>query len=122
MLASLAGHSEARGAAARLAGSEGDLLSPLGFAPDDRRIQLLIKIVSGLHQLPRHRSIHVGGFVLSARPVSEVVPIEPASMADRTVIQWDKDDLDLVGLIKIESMRLPLASVVAACVPWSRHA
>ncbi|TXH00382.1 MAG: DNA polymerase III subunit alpha [Candidatus Moraniibacteriota bacterium] len=112
MLASLAGHSEARGAAARLAGSEGDLLSPLGFAPDDRRIQLLIKIVSGLHQLPRHRSIHVGGFVLSARPVSEVVPIEPASMADRTVIQWDKDDLDLVGLIKIDLLGLGMLTMI----------
>lgn len=112
MLASLAGHSEARGAAARLAGSEGDVLSPLGFAADDRRIQLLIKIVSGLHQLPRHRSIHVGGFVLSARPVSEVVPIEPASMADRTVIQWDKDDLDLVGLIKIDLLGLGMLTMI----------
>src|SRR5256885_9898735 len=50
-----------------------------------------------------HRSIHVGGFVLTAEPLSTVVPIEPASMPDRTVIQWEKDDLDPVGLVKIRS-------------------
>ena len=59
-------------------------------------------IVEGLHQLPRHRSIHVGGFVLTAQPLSTVVPIEPASMADRTVIQWDKNDIDDLGFVKVD--------------------
>jgi error-prone DNA polymerase len=96
-------HREAREAAQKLAA--GGLIK-LGFDPEDRRVKLLLEIVSGLHQLPRHRSIHVGGFVLSANPIGEVVPVEPASMQDRTVIQWDKDDIDIVGLIKIDLLGL----------------
>ncbi|HEY9677348.1 MAG TPA: error-prone DNA polymerase [Drouetiella sp.] len=78
----------------------------------DPRVQLLIKVVAGLHQLPRHRSIHVGGFVLSAEPIGDIVPVEPASMADRTVIQWDKDDLDLAGLIKIDLLGLGMLMMI----------
>ena len=109
MLASLVGHIEARDAAVKLSQS---FLTPLGFDLEDRRVQLLLKVVSGLHQLPRHRSIHVGGFVLSKAPIGEVVPVEPASMADRTVIQWDKDDLDLVGLIKIDLLGLGMLTMI----------
>lgn len=109
VLASLAHHSEARDVAARFA--EG-ALSPLGFDLNDRRVRLLIKVVAGLHQLPRHRSIHVGGFVLSACPIGEIVPVEPASMEKRTVIQWDKDDIDLVGLIKIDLLGLGMLTML----------
>ncbi|MBK7836622.1 MAG: error-prone DNA polymerase [Candidatus Obscuribacter sp.] len=109
MLASAVGHSEARDAAYKLVNG---LLGPLGFDIDDRRVKLLIKVVQGLHQLPRHRSIHVGGFVLSALPIGQVVPVEPASMADRTVIQWDKDDLDVVGLIKIDLLGLGMLTML----------
>ncbi|HEY9715657.1 MAG TPA: hypothetical protein V6C72_19440, partial [Chroococcales cyanobacterium] len=83
-----------------------------GLDLDDRRVQLLIQIVAGLNQLPRHRSIHVGGFVLSADLLGEVVPIEPASMHGRTVIQWDKDDLDLAGLIKIDLLGLGMLMMI----------
>lgn len=78
----------------------------------DRRVQLLIQVVAGLNQLPRHRSIHVGGFVLSGEPLGQLVPIEPASMQDRTVIQWDKDDLDLAGLIKIDLLGLGMLTLI----------
>lgn len=83
-----------------------------GLDIHDARVQLLLKVVAGLHQLPRHRSIHVGGFVLSADPIGDIVPVEPASMADRTVIQWDKDDLDMAGLIKIDLLGLGMLMMI----------
>jgi error-prone DNA polymerase len=87
-----------------------------GLDPKDRRVQLLIKVVSGLDRLPRHRSIHVGGFVLSGEPLGQLVPIEPASMEGRTVIQWDKDDLDPVGMIKIDLLGLGMLTVIQEAV------
>jgi len=83
-----------------------------GLDPDDQRVQQLVKVVAGLHQLPRHRSIHVGGFVLCGTALGEVVPIEPASMDARTVIQWDKDDIDLMGLIKIDLLGLGMLTLI----------
>ncbi|MEP6729920.1 MAG: PHP domain-containing protein, partial [bacterium] len=67
------------------------IVERVGLDPNDRRVRALAEIVDGLHQLPRHRSIHVGGFVLTEQPLHEIVPIEPASMPGRTVIQWEKD-------------------------------
>jgi error-prone DNA polymerase len=81
----------------------------------------LATIVAGLDQLPRHRSIHVGGFVLTGEPLGTVVPIEPASMPDRTVIQWEKDDLDPVGLVKIDLLGLGMLTVVQDCLAYIRH-
>ena len=83
-----------------------------GLDLKDKRVQQLIRVVAGLHQLPRHRSIHVGGFVLCGRALGEVVPIEPASMEARTVIQWDKDDIDLMGLIKIDLLGLGMLTLI----------
>jgi error-prone DNA polymerase len=83
-----------------------------GLDPKDKRVQQLIRVVAGLHQLPRHRSIHVGGFVLCGTALGEVVPIEPAAMDARTVIQWDKDDIDLMGLIKIDLLGLGMLTLI----------
>jgi error-prone DNA polymerase len=83
-----------------------------GLDINDWKVQQLIKVVAGLHQLPRHRSIHVGGFVLSGELLGDVVPIEPASMHGRTVIQWDKDDLDQAGLIKIDLLGLGMLTMI----------
>jgi error-prone DNA polymerase len=79
-------------------------------------VRALAEIVGGLHQLPRHRSIHVGGFVLTAEPLHEVVPIEPASMPGRTVIQWEKDDLDSAGLVKIDLLGLGMLTLIQDCL------
>lgn len=76
------------------------------------RIQLLVKVIAGLNGLPKHRSIHVGGFVLSGEPLGKLVPIEPASMQNRTVIQWDKDDLGPVGMFKIDLLGLGMLSMI----------
>jgi error-prone DNA polymerase len=87
-----------------------------GLDPNDRRVKLLIKVVAGLDHLPRHRSIHVGGFVLAAEPLGSLVPIEPASMEGRTVIQWDKDDLELTGMIKIDLLGLGMLTMIQEAV------
>ncbi len=83
-----------------------------GLDPEDHRVKLLVQVVAGLDRLPRHRSIHVGGFVLSGEPLGQMVPIEPASMPGRTVIQWDKDDLEPVGMIKIDLLGLGMLTVI----------
>ncbi|HVM41914.1 MAG TPA: error-prone DNA polymerase [Gemmatimonadales bacterium] len=88
--------------------------------PADHRVRMLAEVVRGLHQLPRHRSIHVGGFVLTAEPLAEVVPVEPAAMPERTVIQWDKDDLDPVRLIKIDLLGLGMLTMLQKAIQLVR--
>lgn len=100
--------------------SANDALTQAGLDPNDRRVQALPAIVEGLHQAPRHRSIHVGGFVLTAEPLRTVVPIEPASMPGRTVIQWERDDLDPAGLIKIDLLGLGMLTVLQDCLKYIR--
>jgi DNA polymerase III alpha subunit len=99
---------------------EDTVLARAGLDPDDPRVRVLADVVDGLHQLPRHRSIHVGGFVLTAEPLSSVVPIEPASMPGRTVIQWEKDDLDPVRLVKIDLLGLGMLTVLQDCLMYLR--
>src|SRR5688572_8585441 len=91
-----------------------------GLDPKDKRVAVLADLVAGLHQLPRHRSIHVGGFVLTEEPLSTVVPIEPASMKDRTVIQWEKDDLDPMRLVKIDLLGLGMLTMIQKCITYVR--
>jgi error-prone DNA polymerase len=108
-LATMSHYSEAREAAKQLLETG---IADAGLDGNDRRVKLLVRVVAGLNQLPRHRSIHVGGFVLSGEPLGDIVPIEPASMAERTVIQWDKDDIDLAGLIKIDLLGLGMLMMI----------
>ncbi|PVY69429.1 DNA polymerase III alpha subunit [Tamilnaduibacter salinus] len=69
-------------------------------------------LVNTLLGFPRHLSQHVGGFVISAGPLAELVPVENAAMADRTVIQWDKDDLESLGLMKVDVLALGMLSTI----------
>jgi error-prone DNA polymerase len=102
--------SEHAGAAdALLAGG----LERAGLDTRDARVRALLRIVRGLEGLPRHRGIHVGGFVLTGGKLSEVVPIEPAAMEGRTVIQWDKDDLPPLGLVKIDLLGLGMLTLLS---------
>ncbi len=98
-----------------------ETLRRAGLDPNDARVQQLAHVVDGLHQLPRHRSIHVGGFILTEEPLGSIVPIEPASMPGRTVIQWEKDDLVPVGLLKIDLLGLGMLTVVQDCLLYIRH-
>jgi len=83
-----------------------------GFDPDSPVIHRLMKLVNDLVGFPRHLSQHVGGFVISQGLLSELVPIENATMADRTVIQWDKDDLEELGLLKVDVLGLGMLSAI----------
>lgn len=80
----------------------------------------LANIVEQLAEAPRHRGIHVGGFVLTDQPLHTIVPIEPAAMEGRTVIQWEKDDLDPVGLVKIDLLGLGILTLVQDCIKYVR--
>jgi error-prone DNA polymerase len=102
----------------RTEASPNSLLRRAGMDPRDPRVKRLADIVDGLHEAPRHRGIHVGGFVLTDELLSTVVPIEPASMDDRTVIQWEKDDLDPIGLVKIDLLGLGILTVLQDCIKY----
>ncbi len=84
----------------------------LGFDPDDPTMRHLQCLTSQLLGFPRHLSQHVGGFVLTDRPLCESVPIENAAMPDRTVIEWDKDDIEAVGMMKVDCLGLGMLTAV----------
>lgn len=83
-----------------------------GFDLEDARLRQVVALASQLRGFPRHLSIHVGGFVLSSRPLFEVAPIEPARMAGRTVIPWDKDDIDALGFFKVDVLALGMLTAI----------
>jgi error-prone DNA polymerase len=87
-------------------------LRELGVDLSDPRLPLLRRLADELIGTPRHLSQHVGGFVLTRGPLSRLVPIENAAMAGRTVIQWDKDDLDALGLLKVDILALGMLSCI----------
>ncbi|MGF1595239.1 MAG: error-prone DNA polymerase [Kiloniellaceae bacterium] len=87
-------------------GVEESSVRELGLDPGDRRLAQALALTHMLIGFPRHLSQHVGGFVMTQSPLCEVVPIENAAMADRTVIEWDKDDLDALGILKVDVLAL----------------
>ncbi len=87
-------------------------LREAGFDPANPIIGRLIQLVNTLVGFPRHLSQHVGGFVISQSPLSRLVPIENAAMPERTVIQWDKDDLDALGLLKVDVLALGMLTAI----------
>jgi len=95
-----------------LEGVEEEQLRAAGLDPASPRLRLLIELVGQIVGFPRHLSQHVGGFVITDSPLSEVVPIENAAMEDRTVIEWDKDDLDALGLIKVDVLALGMLTCI----------
>jgi len=85
----------------------------IGLDPRDRRLAQAIHLARQLIGFPRHLSQHVGGFVITRGPLSEVVPIENAAMAERTVIEWDKDDLAALRMLKIDVLALGMLTCIA---------
>jgi error-prone DNA polymerase len=83
-----------------------------GFDPDDPVIERLIELTAEILGFPRHLSQHVGGFVIARGRLDELVPIENAAMSDRTVIEWDKDDLDALGLLKVDVLALGMLTAI----------
>ena len=83
-----------------------------GLDPGSPVVRRLLYLVGELIGFPRHLSQHVGGFVISNGPMSELVPIENAAMEDRTVIQWEKDDLEDLGLLKVDVLGLGMLTAI----------
>jgi error-prone DNA polymerase len=83
-----------------------------GFDLSNRVVRQVIDLTQELIGFPRHLSQHPGGFVIDNRRLSRLVPVENASMPDRTVIQWDKDDLDALGLLKVDVLGLGMLSCI----------
>jgi len=91
-------------------------LAEQGFAVDNLKVRQLLHLVQNLMGFPRHLSQHVGGFVISENTLASLVPVENASMADRTVIQWDKDDLETLGLLKVDCLALGMLTAIHRCL------
>ena len=89
-----------------------DRIRASGFDPENPVIARLIALAAQILGFPRHLSQHVGGFVIARGRLDELVPIENAAMPDRTVIEWDKDDLDALGLLKVDVLGLGMLSAL----------
>ena len=87
-------------------------LIEIGLDPTDRRLQLTLQLIEEIQGFPRHLSQHVGGFIITEGRLDELVPIENATMEDRTIICWDKDDIDTLGILKVDILALGMLSCI----------
>jgi error-prone DNA polymerase len=87
-------------------------IAEAGLDPRDPQTGRLLALAGELIGFPRHLSQHVGGFVISRGPLAELVPVENAAMPGRTVIQWDKDDLEALGLLKVDVLALGMLTAI----------
>ena len=94
----------------------GELAQTVGATITPRLARLWLELTEQLRGAPRHLSQHVGGFVLTEPPLVRLVPIENAAMADRQVIQWDKDDLEALGLMKVDVLALGMLTAMRRCL------
>jgi error-prone DNA polymerase len=93
-------------------GINDDYIRQAGLDPDDPHLRRTLVLAGDLIGFPRHLSQHTGGFVITRGKLSEVVPIENAAMEDRTVIEWNKDDLDALGMLKIDVLALGMLTCI----------
>ena len=96
-------------------------LREYGFDSDSPLMQRLVMLVGEMLGKPRHLSQHVGGFVISEAPLHTLVPVENAAMADRTILQWDKDDLDTMKLLKVDVLALGMLTCVRKALDLVRR-
>ncbi|MGB4909505.1 MAG: error-prone DNA polymerase, partial [Tabrizicola sp.] len=89
-----------------------DRLRDAGLDPADGRVRLAAELVGQIIGFPRHLSQHVGGFVITRGRLDELCPIENAAMEDRTIIEWDKDDIDALGLLKVDILALGMLTCI----------
>jgi error-prone DNA polymerase len=104
--------------------TEGDLdlrCREVGLDPDELAGERFVELVEMLRGMPRHLSQHVGGMVITQGLLSELVPIENAAMDGRTVIQWNKDDLDELGILKVDCLSLGMLSAIHKCFDMLRQ-
>ncbi|CAO3418670.1 error-prone DNA polymerase [Azospirillum endophyticum] len=84
----------------------------LGVDPDDPRLRRTLELANELIGFPRHLSQHVGGFVITRGPLSDLCPVANAAMEDRTTIEWDKDDIDALGILKVDVLALGMLTCI----------
>ncbi len=92
-----------------------------GVDPTAPRVRQLVELVGQIQHLPRHLGQHSGGMVIAAGRLDEVVPLEPASMPGRVVVQWDKDDCSDLGIIKVDLLGLGMMAVLEETIPLIRR-
>ncbi|MEW9798067.1 error-prone DNA polymerase [Alteromonas sp. CYL-A6] len=92
-----------------------------GLDENSQKTQQLISLTEAILGFPRHLSQHVGGFVIANGPLYELVPVENAAMQERTVIQWDKDDLEYLGLLKVDILALGMLTAIQKCFSLIRQ-
>ncbi|MCE8509827.1 error-prone DNA polymerase [Ruegeria pomeroyi] len=93
-------------------GADPARIRELGLDPEDRRLALTIRLIGEIIGFPRHLSQHVGGFVITRGRLDELAPIENAAMEDRTLIEWDKDDIDTLGILKVDVLGLGMLTCI----------
>ena len=93
-------------------GADPERIRELGLDPDDRRLAQTIRLIEEIIGFPRHLSQHVGGFVITKGRLDELCPIENAAMEDRTTIEWDKDDIDALGILKVDVLSLGMLTCI----------
>ncbi len=99
-----------------------DDIAAIGLDARDPRLALTLQLAAELIDFPRHLSQHPGGFVLTQDRLDTLVPIEPAAMADRQIIEWDKDDIDVLRFMKVDVLALGMLSCLAKCFAFlGRH-
>ncbi|PKH69921.1 error-prone DNA polymerase [Stenotrophomonas sp. Betaine-02u-21] len=91
-------------------------LAEAGFDAENPLLQQVMAVTEQLRDHPRHLSQHVGGFVINDAPLSTLVPVENAAMADRTIIQWDKDDLETMKMLKVDCLALGMLTCIRKAV------
>ncbi|MDA0283002.1 MAG: PHP domain-containing protein, partial [Planctomycetota bacterium] len=89
-----------------------DWLRAAGLDPASRKARQFVSLVESILHFPRHLSQHVGGMIFTRGLLSELVPIENASMPERTVVQWDKNDLDALGILKVDCLSLGMLTAI----------
>ncbi len=90
-------------------------LREAGIDPSERTVRCLVGLVEQIVGFPRHLSQHVGGFVITRRALCEMVPLENGAMPGRTFIEWDKDDIDALGILKIDCLALGMLTAIRKC-------
>ncbi len=93
-------------------GIDDDQVREAGLDPSDPTLRLALSLACEIIGFPRHLSQHVGGFVITRGPLAELVPIENAAMAERTFIEWDKDDIDALGILKVDVLALGMLTCI----------
>jgi error-prone DNA polymerase len=91
------------------------LVRESGLDPEAPEVQNTLQYASLMYGFPRHISIHVGGFVIAENKLIDLVPVEPAAMANRTVIQWDKYDVDVLNFVKVDILGLGMLTAIRKC-------